>query len=98
MSLEKLEKTYGLTAKDEDLLSRVAYAMVVAGVWDKAVRRTDSAFDFFEIWRPGPLAAYRIGRLRDGIYVLFNLATGVRKYGSGLAEVLMEIAYVPPSR
>ena len=98
MSLKKLEKTYGLTDQDEDLMGRVAYAMVVAGVWEKALRRTDPAFDFYEIWRPGTPPAYRIGRMRDGIYVLFNLATGVRKYGNGLAEVLMEIAYVPRQR
>lgn len=98
MSLKKLEKTHSLTAEDVELVGRVAYAMVVTGVWQRAVRRNEPAFDFFEICRSGGKPAYRIGRMADGIYVLFNLATGVRKYGSIMAEILTEIAYVPRPR
>jgi hypothetical protein len=39
--------------------------------------------------------SYRIGRVVDGGYVLFNLMTGGRKQGANLADLLRSIAYVP---
>lgn len=96
MHLKNIKKSYSLTDGDVDLLGRVGYAMVVTGVWQKIVRRAETAFDFFEIFDPDQKAAFRIGRISNGVYVLFTLSTGVRKYGASLAEVLTEIAYVPP--
>jgi len=95
MTFQRSTKTDRLTASDTELFGRIAYAMVVVGLWKKVVRRTDDSFDFFEVTGQKGEMAYRIGRLSDGGYVLFNLATGVRKQGQGLKEVLRNVAYVP---
>jgi hypothetical protein len=95
MAFQRTTKVERLTASDTDLFGRIAYAMVVVGLWKKAVRRTDDSFDFFEITGQKGQMAYRIGRMSDGGYILFNLATGVRKRGQSLREVLRNVAYVP---
>ena len=88
-------KTEILTMADVTLFGRIAYAMVVFGLWEKAVRRTEEAFDFFEIRGQNGDPTFRIGRLRDGQYVLFTLATGVRQYGPTFGGLLSNIAFVP---
>jgi len=88
---------FGLTVHDEHLFTRVAYAMVVTGLWHSVVRRKEKSFDYFEINRRGEQAAYRVGRLSTGGYVVFHLDTGAREIGKSLAEVLRDVAYVPKS-
>ena len=95
MTFKRSTKLDRLTADDTELFGRIAYAMVVVGLWKKAVRRTEENFDFFEITGQKGQMAYRIGRLSDGVYVLFDLTTGVRKRGGSLREVLRSVAYVP---
>jgi len=95
MAFQRTTKIDRLTAADTELFGRIAYAMVVVGLWKKVLRRTDDSFDFFEITGQKGQMAYRIGRLSDGGYVLFNLMTGVRKQGQSLKEVLRNVAYVP---
>ena len=95
MTFQRSTKVDRLTAADTELFGRIAYAMVVVGLWKKAVRRTDDSFDFFEITGQKGQLAYRIGRMSDGAYIVFNLSTGVRKHGQSLKEVLRNIAYVP---
>lgn len=95
MTFQRSTKADRLTAADTELFGRIAYAMVVVGLWKKAVRRTDDSFDFFEITGQKGQLAYRIGRMSDGGYVLFNLMTGARKRGESLKEVLRNVAYVP---
>lgn len=95
MAFQRATKVERLTASDTDLFGRIAYAMVVVGLWKKAVRRTEDSFDFFEVTGQKGQMAYRIGRLSDGGYTLFNLATGARKRGETLKEVLRNVAYVP---
>jgi len=97
MTFQRSTKADRLTASDAELFGRIAYAMVVVGLWKKVVRRTDDCFDFFEITGQKGQMAYRIGRLSDGGYVLFNLATGVRKPGKSLKALLRNVAYVPDS-
>ena len=95
MAIQRSTKTDRLTPSDSELFGRIAYAMVVVGLWKKVVRRTDDCFDFFEITGQKGEMAYRIGRLSDGAYVLFNLSTGARKQGQNLKELLRNVAYVP---
>jgi len=95
MSFQRSTKVDRLTAADAELFGRIAYAMVVVGLWKKTVRRTDESFDFFEITGQKGQMAYRVGRLGDGAYILFNLMTGARKQGGSLREVLRSVAYVP---
>ena len=71
MAIQRSTKTDRLTPSDSELFGRIAYAMVVVGLWKKVVRRTDDCFDFFEITGQKGEMAYRIGRLSDGAYVLF---------------------------
>ena len=97
MNFQRSTKVDRLTAEDRELFGRIAYAMVVVGLWKTTVRRTDESFDFFEIRGQRGQLAYRIGRTVDGGYVLFNLMTGARKHGSSLTEVLRSVAYVPRS-
>ena len=95
MKFQRPTKDKRLSAQDTELFSRIAYAMVVVGLWKKAVRRTEESFDFFEITGQKGQLAYRIGRKNDGSYVLFNLMTGARKHGETLKQVLRSVAYVP---
>jgi hypothetical protein len=95
MNFQRSTKVDRLTAEDRELFGRIAYAMVVVGLWKTTVRRTDESFDFFEIRGQQGQLAYRIGRVVDGGYVLFNLMTGARKHGANLTEVLQSVAYVP---
>jgi hypothetical protein len=97
MTFQRSTKVDRLTAADTEMFGRIAYAMVVVGLWKKAVRRTDASFDFFEITGQKGQLAYRIGRMSDGVYILFNLGTGVRTRGESLKEVLRNVAYVPDS-
>ena len=97
MKFQRSTKIERLTAGDADLFGRIAYAMVVVGLWKKAVRKTEESFDFFEITGQKGQLAYRIGRMSDGGYVLFNLMTGARKHGESLKQVLRSVAYVPHS-
>lgn len=97
MTFQRSTKLDRLTAADVDLFGRISYAMVVVGLWKKTVRRTDESFDFFEITGQKGQLAYRIGRLGEGGYVLFNLTTGAREHGECLRDVLRNVAYVPPS-
>ena len=87
----------GLTLHDEHLFTRVAYAMVVTGLWHSVMRRKEKSFDYFEINCREEQPAYRIGRLATGGYVVFHLDTGARELGKSLAEVLRDVAYVPKS-
>lgn len=84
-----------LTAGDEELFSRIAYAMVVVGLWQKTTRRNTESFDFFEICGQNGEPAFRIGRQAGGRYALLKLPTGAVSYGKTLAELLRSIAYVP---
>lgn len=86
-----------LTADDEELFGRIAYAMVVVGLWQKTIRRQTKSFDFFEIRGQDGEPAFRIGRQAGGRYVLLKLPTGAVSYGKTLAELLRSIAYVPES-
>ena len=95
MKFQRSTNVDRLTEADSELFSRIAYAMVVVGLWKKAVRRTDESFDFYEITGPKDRLAYRIGRQSDGCYVLFNLMSGARKTGGSLKTVLRNVAYVP---
>jgi hypothetical protein len=87
----------GLTSHDEHLFTRVAYAMVVTGLWHSVARRDEKSFDYFEINRREGNPTYRVGRLSSGGYVVFHLDTGVREVGNSLSEVLRDVAYVPRS-
>lgn len=84
-----------LTAKDVDLFGRVAYAMVVVGLWQKTIRRQSGSFDFFEIHGQDGSPAFRIGRQSGGRYVLLKMPTGAVTYARTFAELLRNIAYVP---
>jgi hypothetical protein len=95
MNFQRSTKVARLTDKDTDLFSRIAYAMVVVGLWKKVVRRSDDSFDFFEITGQKGQLTYRIGRMGDGNYILFDLLSGARKRGLSLKEVLRNVAYVP---
>lgn len=90
-----IEKQFRLTANDKRLFTRIAYAMVLTGLWHSVARRVEMSFDYFEIYRQEGHAAYRVGRLSCGGYVGLNLGTGTRAHGISLAPVLREIAYVP---
>ena len=48
MNFQRSTKVDRLTAEDRELFGRIAYAMVVVGLWKTTVRRTDDSFDFFE--------------------------------------------------
>lgn len=87
----------GLTSLDEHLFTRVAYAMVVTGLWHSVARCEKKSFDYFEINRREGQPAYRVGRLSSGGYVVFHLDTGARELGKSLSEVLRDVAYVPKS-
>jgi hypothetical protein len=95
MKFQRSTKADRLTDGDTELFGRIAYAMVVVGLWKKVVRRTDDSFDFFEVTGQKGQPAYRIGRLGEGSYVLFNLMTGARQQGRSLKTVLRNVAYVP---
>ena len=95
MNFQRTTKVDRLTDEDRGLFGRIAYAMVVVGLWKSTVRRTDDSFDFFEIRGQQGQLAYRIGRTGDGRYVLFNLSTGGRTHGPVFADLLRSIAYVP---
>lgn len=95
MNFQRPTKVIRLSGQDSELFSRIAYAMVVVGLWKKVVRRTDDSFDFFEVTGQNGQLAYRIGRIADGEYVLFDLLSGIRKRGQGLKEILRNVAYVP---
>ena len=95
MTFQRSTKADRLTASDAELFGRIAYAMVVVGLWKKVVRRTDDSFDFFEITGQKGQLAYRIGRTGDGEYVLFDLLSGARKRGQSLKQILRNVAYVP---
>ena len=95
MGLKKLTNPQGLTSSDEELFGRIAYAMVVVGLWTKATRRNVDSFDFFEIRGQNGEPAYRIGRQGNGAYVLLTLPSGVVRYGETFVELLRTIAYVP---
>lgn len=95
MKFQRSTEVDRLTEADTELFGRIAYAMVVVGLWKKAVRRTDADFDFYEITGPKDRLAYRIGRRSDGSYVLFNLMSGARQSGGSLKAVLRNVAYVP---
>lgn len=95
MKFQRTTKTGQLTAEDRELFGRIAYAMVVVGLWKNTVRRTDQDFDFFEVRGQQGQLAYRLGRMVEGDYILFNLMTGGRKRGASLTELLRTIAYVP---
>jgi hypothetical protein len=95
MNIQRTTRVDRLTAEDRELFGRIAYAMVVVGLWKTTVRRTDDSFDFFEVRGQQGQLSYRIGRVVDGGYVLFNLMTGARKHGANLADLLRSIAYVP---
>ena len=97
MSYQRSANIDRLTAADTELFGRIAYAMVVVGLWQKSVRRTEESFDFFEITGQKGQMAYRIGRMSDGKYILFNLMTGARQHGASMRELLSSIAYVPGS-
>ncbi len=84
-----------LTVGDEDLFCRIAYAMVVVGLWHKTIRRQTETFDFFEISDQDGRPAFRVGRQTGGRYVLLKLPTGAVSYGKTLADLLRSIAYVP---
>lgn len=84
-----------LTTSDVDLFGRVAYAMVVVGLWQKAIRRQSGSFDFFEIHGQDGSPTFRIGRQAGGRYVLLKMPTGAVSYGGTFAELLRNIAYVP---
>ena len=84
MNFERPTKAIRLSGQDSELFSRIAYAMVVVGLWKKVVRRTDDSFDFFEVTGQKGQLAYRIGRTTDGEYVLFDLMSGARKRGQSL--------------
>ncbi len=84
-----------LTARDEELFGRVAYAMVVVGLWQKTIRRQSGSFDFFEISGQDGSPSFRIGRQAGGRYVLLKMPTGAVSYGKTFAELLRNIAYVP---
>lgn len=86
-----------LTVGDEELFGRIAYAMVVVGLWQKTIRRQTESFDFFEIRGQDGEPAFRIGRQTGGRYVLLKLPTGAMSYGKTLTELLRSIAYVPES-
>ena len=76
-----------LTAGDQELFGRIAYAMVVVGLWQKTTRRQTESFDFFEIRGQDGEPAFRIGRQSGGRYVLLTLPTGAVSYGKTLAEL-----------
>lgn len=95
MNFQRATKVGRLTGEDSELFGRIAYAMVVVGLWKTTVRRTEDSFDFFEIRGQQGQLAYRIGRTLEGGYVLFNLMTGARTHGAGFPELLGSIAYVP---
>lgn len=95
MNFQRSTKVARLTEKDSDLFGRIAYAMVVVGLWQKVVRRTDDNFDFFEVTGQKGQLSYRIGRTGDGDYVLFDLLSGARKRGPSLKDILRNVAYVP---
>lgn len=95
MNFQRTTRVGRLTAEDRDLFGRIAYAMVVVGLWKSTVRRTDDSFDFFEVRGQQGQLAYRIGRTGDGGYVLFNLSTGARTRGPRFADLLRTVAYVP---
>lgn len=95
MKIQRPTRASGLSGSDTELFSRIAYAMVVVGLWKKVVRRTEDSFDFFEVTGQKDQLAYRIGRTTDGEYVLFDLLSGTRKRGQTLKEILRNVAYVP---
>lgn len=82
---------------DEELFGRVAYAMVVVGLWQKTIRRRTDAFDFFEIFGQDGAPAFRIGRQAGGRYVLLKMPTGAVSQGKTFPDLLRTIAYVPES-
>ena len=84
-----------LTAGDEELFGRVAYAMVVVGLWHKIIRRQSGSFDFYEIHVQDGAPIFRIGRESNGRYVLLKMPSGAVSYGKTFAELLRNIAYVP---
>ncbi len=84
-----------LSAGETELFGRVAYAMVVVGLWQKTIRRQTDSFDFFEILGQDGTPSFRIGRQAGGRYVLLKLPTGAVSYGKTFTELLRTIAYVP---
>ncbi len=86
-----------LTLYDENLFTRVAYAMVVTGLWHSVARREEADFDYFEINRQEDRPTYRVGRQSSGGYVVFHLDSGFRERGTSMSEVLRDVAYVPKS-
>lgn len=100
MRPEQAENNNALTGFDRHLITRIAYAMVVSGLWTRVLPRRRDGFDFYEIVGQDGRPSFRVGRLADRIetkYVLLDLRTGLRRQGKSLAEVLRDIAYVPDS-
>lgn len=86
-----------LTGFDRHLVTRIAYAMVVSGLWTRILPRCSQNFDFYEILGQDGRASFRVGRFADGKYVLLDLRSGLQKRGKSIGEVLRGIAYVPNS-
>jgi hypothetical protein len=97
---EQAENNSALTAFDRHLITRIAYAMVVSGLWTRILPRRRDGFDFYEIVGQDGRPSFRVGRLADGNggkYMLLDLRSGLRRQGKSCAEVLRDIAYVPNS-
>lgn len=97
MPQKQTENNGLLTGFDRHLVTRIAYAMVVSGLWTRIVSRRCESFDYYEIVDQNGRPNFRVGRFSDGQYVLLDLRRGLRKYGASIAEVLREIAYVRES-
>lgn len=80
---------------DRHLVTRVAYAMVVSGLWARVEARQSDSFDYYEIFDDSNRPRYRVGRLDDGGYRLLDLRSGLYQRGRSFADVLRSIAYVP---
>lgn len=95
MSRDRIPESHQLTGFDRHLITRIAYAMVVSGLWTRIAARHGDEFDYYEIVDVAGRARYRAGRLADGKYVLLDLRSGLRKSGDSLTEVLRQIVFVP---
>ena len=87
-----------LTGFDRHLVTRIAYAMVVSGLWTRILPQRYDSFDCYEIIGRDGRPSFRVGRFADGKYVLLDLRSGLQKRGKSIDEVLRDIAYVPNSR
>lgn len=97
MRSQENQNNWLLTGFDRHLVTRIAYAMVVSGLWSRILQRRSESFDYFEILDQNGQPSYRVGRFADGKYVLLDLRSGLQKRGKSMAEVLRGIAYVPDS-